>query len=442
MKRRVAISLVSHTNVGKTTLARTLLREDVGTVDDRAHVTDLSEAWTLVEADEWEVLLWDTPGFGNSVRLLKRMRREGGAVGWFLHEVWDRVTDRALYCSQQAVRNIGEEADAVLYVVDATQSPFEAGFVAVEVQIIERVGRPLLLVLNQSDDVDEAQLDAWRAFAAENPGVHGPVDLDAHRRCHFQEAVLLHRLPPLLQGQKRADMTAAARKFAGEKRAAFLRSMSLLEDWHQAAADDVETQGRDEKQEAALERLHARLKDRTRELMAELLLQHDLDGRRVGEVEATLDVVGGRSDAPPFTTPGIWGAIVSGAISGLAADAVAGGLTFGGGALVGAILGGLGAGGTAKLVNLARSGDATEMRWSPDFLEQLEVEAALRYLAVAHHGRGGGDFEGGGASSWRARLERADTASASLRETVVGVLREAYPEAVQLVLDAPEEPTP
>ena len=61
MKRRVAISLVSHTNVGKTTLARTLLREDVGTVDDRAHVTDLSEAWTLVEADEWEVLLWDTP---------------------------------------------------------------------------------------------------------------------------------------------------------------------------------------------------------------------------------------------------------------------------------------------------------------------------------------------------------------------------------------------
>ena len=35
---RVALSLVSHTNVGKTTLARTLLRRDVGEVRDEAHV--------------------------------------------------------------------------------------------------------------------------------------------------------------------------------------------------------------------------------------------------------------------------------------------------------------------------------------------------------------------------------------------------------------------
>jgi peptide subunit release factor RF-3 len=37
---RVDLALVSHTNAGKTTLARTLLARDVGEVRDAPHVTD------------------------------------------------------------------------------------------------------------------------------------------------------------------------------------------------------------------------------------------------------------------------------------------------------------------------------------------------------------------------------------------------------------------
>ena len=39
----IALSLVSHTNVGKTTLARTLLGRDIGEVRDAAHVTEAAE---------------------------------------------------------------------------------------------------------------------------------------------------------------------------------------------------------------------------------------------------------------------------------------------------------------------------------------------------------------------------------------------------------------
>ena len=35
----IALSLISHTNAGKTTLARTLLGRDVGEVRDAPHVT-------------------------------------------------------------------------------------------------------------------------------------------------------------------------------------------------------------------------------------------------------------------------------------------------------------------------------------------------------------------------------------------------------------------
>ena len=48
-ENEIVLSLISHTNVGKTALARTLLREDVGEVADSAHVTIVPEAFPLIE---------------------------------------------------------------------------------------------------------------------------------------------------------------------------------------------------------------------------------------------------------------------------------------------------------------------------------------------------------------------------------------------------------
>src|SRR5690606_41361258 len=76
--RTISLSLVSHTNVGKTTLARTLLGRDIGIVRDEAHVTEAAEEHTLVETPEGDRLaLWDTPGFGDSARLARRLESAG-----------------------------------------------------------------------------------------------------------------------------------------------------------------------------------------------------------------------------------------------------------------------------------------------------------------------------------------------------------------------------
>ena len=80
----IALSLVSHTNAGKTTLARTLLGRDIGEVRDAPHVTEFADVFTMLETPQGETLrLWDTPGFGDSVRLAKRLRaarRAGSAA--------------------------------------------------------------------------------------------------------------------------------------------------------------------------------------------------------------------------------------------------------------------------------------------------------------------------------------------------------------------------
>jgi GTPase SAR1 family protein len=124
----VTLSLISHTNVGKTSLARTLLRREIGEVRDQPHVTTVAEAHVLIETAEARLLLWDTPGFGDTVRLMTRLRRERDPIGWLLHQVWDRLVDRPLWCSQEAVRNVREEADVVLYLVNATEDPETAGY--------------------------------------------------------------------------------------------------------------------------------------------------------------------------------------------------------------------------------------------------------------------------------------------------------------------------
>lgn len=58
---RIHLSLVSHTNIGKTTLARTLLMRDVGEVADRAHVTETTDDYVLArDSAGCELVLWDT----------------------------------------------------------------------------------------------------------------------------------------------------------------------------------------------------------------------------------------------------------------------------------------------------------------------------------------------------------------------------------------------
>ena len=86
------------------------------------------------------------------------------------------------------------------------------------------------------------------------------------------------------------------------------------------------------------------------------------------------------------------GGVVSGALTGLAADLAAGGLTFGAGILTGALVGALGGAGIARGMNLARGRSGSMLRWDDSVLQSLVVSALLRYLAVAHYGRGRGDW--------------------------------------------------
>lgn len=417
--RAIALSLISHTNAGKTTLARTLLGRDVGEVRDATHVTREATPYSLLDTAEGDTLvLWDTPGFGDSARLARRLSQQGNPIGWFLSQVWDRFRNQAFYLSQQAVRNVRDQADVVLYLVNASEAPADAGFLAPELDILTWIGRPVVVLLNQTGPprpraAEQAEETLWRGFLGNRPCVQQVLTLDAFARCWVQEKILLRALAPSIATDKRAAYQRLIAAWQTRRDQQFAQAMAALATPIAQAACDVETlaaarlrdtlrtalrsvvageQENEERQRAAralADRLDAGLRQSTERL----IVIHGLAGHAADEVHQRL----GRHlhlQAPLHTgKAAALGGVVSGALSGLAADLAAGGLTFGAGTLLGALAGTAGGAGLARGINLLRGRQEMQLRWDEDLLASLFSSALLRYLAVAHFGRGRGEWQ-------------------------------------------------
>ena len=431
----ITLSLVSHTNVGKTTLARTLLGRDVGEVRDAPHVTEFADEFRLVESPSGHrLMLWDTPGFGDSVRLARRMRQSPNPLSWLLGQVWDRWSDRAFWASQQALRHVKDGSDVLLYLVNAGEP--EAGWLHSEMQLLAWTGKPVLVLLNQlgvprDAATERAEVEQWRERLAPWGHVRAVLSLDAFARCWVHEQVLLAAVQQALgdDGERAAALAELRTLWSARLEAVFQQSAAelasslsrvalaresvpesggglagRLREWGARLVQPIQS---DEGDPAALaeQRLAAALEAEVRASTKRLLALHGLAGGAGGtEASGTrtddaasriLERVAAQVDQHrrvPEGRAAMLGGALTGALAGLKADVASGGLTLGGGLLAGGILGALGAAGLARGVNLVRGTGRTWVAWSAAALPALTEAALLRYLAVAHYGRGRGEW--------------------------------------------------
>ena len=184
----------------------------------------------------------------------------------------------------------------------------------------------------------------------------------------------------------------------------------------------------------AIAEMSVRLDADLRASTDQLIAIHALEGRAASEVQARLasDV---RTDAPlDESKAAVMGGVVTGALSGLAADLAAGGLTLGAGLIAGAVLGALGGAGVARGVNVARGTTEAIVRWDNAFLDRLVVSALVRYLAVAHYGRGRGEWqESEYPLFWR---DCAANAVAAQQETLAAIWARRTMDCASGVIDA------
>ena len=457
----ITLSLISHTNVGKTTLTRTLLGRDVGEVRDDAHVTMESERHALLETDDARLLLWDTPGFGDSARLLARLRKHKSPLGWFLHQVWDRLRDRPLYSSQEALRNVSEEADVVLYLVSAAELPEEAGYVGPELEILSYVERPILALLNQTGtpgtDIAAATA-AWREFLAHRPHVRGLLPLDSFSRCWVQEGVLFERVADCLPEERRGAMRRLADSWLALHRGRFERALEGMAGLLAETCVDRESTrgalGGVVDRRRAIQALAERLAAREREVWDAVLADHNLEGTAAAELRRAIEDFEVKGAAQVDSKTGaLVGSVLTGALSGLAADAMSGGLTLGGGMIAGGLLGALGGAGLTRAYRIFKAAEEPGVAWSETALTELAQRSIVRYLAVAHFGRGRGVWrdeeepelwreaaerhlpEGSAALGPKGALDAEELArlgkriSKLLERALRAILKELYPDA-------------
>lgn len=430
----IQLALISHTNAGKTTLARTLSGIDVGEVRDAPHVTTWSEASVLLQSPRGDILqLWDTPGFGDSVRLFKRLAMSGNPLGWFLSEVVDRHSDWPFWLSQQAVKAARDAADVVLYLVNASEDPNDAGYLDSELKILQWLGKPVLILLNQTGaprpfPIEEAEQVRWREYLARYPCIRKILSLDAFSRCWVHERVFYASVGDLIPAEKRDAYTRLLSIWEQENGRRFEAAMNLLATQIVNAARDSELIERDEGavmgtllgvvglgkkrdqmlQNKAMASLMLRLNARTQTTTTSLLELYRLDPGEAARIsDAVNDAFVVREPIDPVQA-GLLGAVITGAATGLKADLISGGLTHGAGAIFGGIVGAITFASAAWGFNAGTARDQPEMRFSDDFLRSLVIAALLRYLAVTHFGRGRGKFLADDAPGfWQKEVENA-----------------------------------
>lgn len=346
-RRPLKLAVVGHTNVGKTSLLRTLTRDvGFGEVSHRPSTTRHVEGARLSVDGDALLELYDTPGLEDAIALLdflERLDRPGerldgpARLARFLEgsEARQRFEQEAKVLRQLLA------SDAGLYVIDARE-PVLAKY-RDELAVLASCGKPLLPVLNFVSSSRHREPD-WREALA-RLGLHALVRFDSvappedgERRLYESLALLLEnsrgqlqRLIADQQAQREVRRHSAARLIAELLLdcAACRRSVATTSDQVQSAIDDVRKAVRQREQRCveALLKLYAfRREDAS---ASDLPL---LDGRWGDDLfnPETLKLLGVR----------VGGGIAAGAAAGAGVDLLVGGITLGAAALVGAIAGG------------------------------------------------------------------------------------------------------
>ncbi len=347
MTDALKLAVVGHTNVGKTSLLRTLTRDvGFGEVSHRPSTTRHVEGARLSVDGEPLLELYDTPGLEDAIALrdfLDGLERPGERLDGpeKLRRFLDGSEARGRFEQEAKVLRQLLASDAGLYVIDARE-PVLAKY-RDELAVLAACARPLLPVLNFVASPQHRE-EQWRE-ALSRLGLHALVrfdsvapPLDGERRLYESLALLMERARPQLD-RLVADheAQAVARREAGARLIA-----ELLVDV--AACRQLVPAG-DAAVRAATETLRNQVRQREDTCVKALLSLYAF--RKDDARAADLPLMDGRWGDDLFNPETLrqlgirlGGGVAAGAAAGAGIDLLVGGLTLGAATALGAIAGG------------------------------------------------------------------------------------------------------
>ena len=197
----INVAVVGHTNSGKTSLIRTLLRDDCfGEINDAAGTTRYVEKSAIFSGDDEVLNLFDTPGFEDSSALLQALEDLSTTVqarlpADLLHAFITQADSFPDFEQEIKVLRQSINSDVLLYIIDVREPLL--GKYRDEVEILSMAGKPILPVFNFIAGHSEALL-RWREQLAQF-NLHAALEFDTVAFDFEAEKRLYQKLQSLLE---------------------------------------------------------------------------------------------------------------------------------------------------------------------------------------------------------------------------------------------------
>lgn len=341
------IAIVGHTNTGKTSLIRTLLRDEkFGKVNDSSGTTRNVAKTEIYVGDQAIIALFDTPGFEDSSALLEALNTYSLTASFaspteLARDFLAHQDDSSEFDQENKILLQALNSDVLLYIIDVREPVL--GKYTDEVSILSKCGKPIIPVFNFIADNQEG-LARWRSKMAEF-NLHAALEFDTVAFDFEAEKRLYQKLQSVLEPHYDALQTLIKYRqdtWENLSGAAARRIFDLLRQvtcYRQVL--DPEN-GRDEQQD--VEKMQSFVRQAEQRALKDLLKIFSFS--QVDIELQQLPVKNGEWDMDIFSPAALKAfglnassSALTGAAAGAGVDLMVGGLSLGAATLIGATLG-------------------------------------------------------------------------------------------------------
>jgi hypothetical protein len=270
------------------------------------------------------------------------------------------------------------------------------------------VGRPVIVLINQIDTPCESNIkvegiESWRARLKEYSHVKLVMALDELDQCWITNDRLYRKVENILAGERKLLMKRLrlAKKSQQLKTldsvtfsisnyisrlASHFETISELGMLTSTINQMVNSKKEESLTESAQKKLSEKLENEVITITNDLLRLHGFTTNDISNMQMPdTNKIEKRGEKIPV----LWSTVLGGLSSGLTVDILAGGFTFGGGAILGGLAAFIGAKTLNHGINVVRgSNGRSGVQWSTEVLDSLLENAFLRYLTIIHSHRG------------------------------------------------------
>ncbi|WP_133012333.1 DUF3482 domain-containing protein [Marinomonas flavescens] len=339
----ISLLVVGHANTGKTSLVRTLLRQQTfGEISNQAGTTRHVESAAIKLHGKTLLTLTDTPGFEDSIGLWETRQQapfnQYQGSDWIVPFCQSHLAQDVFEQEAKILKQL-DRCDIILYVIDIRQAPL--GKYLDELTLLASASKPIVPILNFSA-APSSHLEAWRKILAERH-LHAVVRYDSVA-FYFEDEKRLYQSLQSLMPDHYDDIEAllTTREAAAQSRQK--AAIEALADLQINAASSRKICKKHPPEHVEVSAFEAHIRTLESQFIRSLLQLYEF--RKEDVLPDSFSIQSGewQQDIFAFDTLKEWGlntgaSAMTGAAIGAGVDVMTGGLSLGAATAMGAILG-------------------------------------------------------------------------------------------------------